>query len=111
MSRFKDFGSGRDLRTEPVTFKLHGEEFEAIPNIQGKVIMDLVTRSQSEDQVEAMRTISMFFDKVLKDESLERFNALLEDKDRIVTVETLGEVIGWLVEEYSNRPEAQPEDS
>lgn len=111
MSRFKDFGSGGEVNTEPINFKLHGEEFTAIPTIQGKVLMDLVSKSQSEDSIEAMGTITKFFDSVLVDESIERFNALLEDKERIVTMETLGEIIGWLVEEYSGRPNQQPEES
>jgi len=38
----------------------------------------------------------------------ERFNTLLDDPGKIVSVETLGEIIGWLIEEYSNRPNQQP---
>lgn len=111
-SRYKDFGSGADVEEkEPIVFKLHDEEFTAIPVIQGKVLMDLVSRSQSEDPVEAMNVVTTFFEKVLTDESIERFNALLEDKDRIVAMETLGEIISWLVEEYSGRPNQQPEES
>lgn len=110
-SRYKDFGSGGEVNTEPLVFKLHNEEFTAIPTIQGKVLMDLVARSQSEDSLEAMKVISTFFDSVLVDESLERFNSLLEDKERIVTMETLGEIITWLIEEYSGRPNQQPEES
>jgi len=110
-SRYKDFGTGGEVNAEPLAFKLHDEEFTAIPTIQGKVLMDLVSRSQSEDPLEAMSVISTFFEKILVDESLERFNALLEDKERIVTMETLGEIIAWLVEEYSGRPNQQPEES
>jgi hypothetical protein len=42
-------------------------------------------------------------------ESYARFDALLEDEKKIVSVETLGEIIGWLIEEYSDRPNPQPE--
>lgn len=111
-SRYKDFGAGTPVEDkEPIVFKLHDEEFTAIPTIQGKVLMDLVSKSQSEDPVEAMNVVSTFFEKVLVDESLERFNALLEDKERIVAMETLGEIISWLIEEYSGRPNQQPEES
>jgi hypothetical protein len=110
-NRFKDFGSGGETSTEPLVFKLHGEEFTAIPTIQGKVLMDLVSKSQSEDSIEAMGVVSTFFDKVLVDESMTRFNVLLEDKERIVTMDTLGEIISWLIEEYSGRPNQQPEES
>lgn len=110
-SRYKDFGVGQIAEKEPIIFKLHDEEFTCIPIIQGKTLMDLVTRAQSEDPVEAMAVVGKFFDKILVDESLDRFNNLLEDKDRIVTMETLADVISWLVEEYSARPNQQPEES
>lgn len=110
-SRFKDFGSGSAVEEkEPIVFKLHDEEFTCIPALQGKVLMDLVSRSQSEDPAESIGVINSFFSSALTDESLERFNALLEDKERIVNMETLGEIIAWLVEEYSGRPNQQPED-
>jgi hypothetical protein len=110
-SRYKDFGAGSATEEkEPIVFKIHDEEFTCIPVIQGKVLMDLVSRSQSEDPNEALGVINSFFSKVLVDESLERFDSLLEDKNRIVTMETLGEIIAWLVEEYSGRPNQQPEE-
>lgn len=109
-SRYKDFGSAVSDK-EPIVFKLHEEEFTCIPTIQGKVLMDLVSRSQSDDPAEAMAVVDTFFEKVLEDESLERFNDLLNAKDRIVTMETLAEIITWLVEEYSGRPNQQPEQS
>ena len=111
-SRFKDFGSGASLEEkEPIVFKLHDEEFTCIPVLQGKVLMDLVSNSQSDDPVQSIGVIDSFFSHALDDESLERFNALLEDKNRIVNMETLGEIISWLVEEYSGRPNQQPEVS
>jgi hypothetical protein len=111
-SRFKDFGAGTSSEDkEPIVFKLYDEEFTCVPVMQGKALMSLVSRSQSEDPVEAMGVIDTFFSQTLTDESLERFNALLEDKNRVVAMETLGEIIAWLVEEYSGRPNQQPEDS
>lgn len=111
MTRHKDFGSGPDLsKLEKITFTLHNEDFTAIPVIQGKVLMELIRDSQSEDAATAADLSGRFFARVLEDESLERFNALLEDKERIVQAETLGEIIGWLLEEYTKRPEEQPED-
>lgn len=110
MSKFKDFGSGPDLsNAEEVSFQLHGETFTCVKAIQGKVLLNLVKDSASEDPVAAARVVEGFFSQVLTDESLVRFNALLSDKDKIVTVETLGEITGWIVEQLTNRPESQPE--
>jgi hypothetical protein len=54
--------------------------------------------------------MNMFFKNVLQDESYARFDALTRDKNRIVEVETLAEIVSWLMEEYSDRPPTQPED-
>lgn len=110
MTRFKDFGSGSSEEKAPISFKIYEEEFHCVTSIQGKTLLDLVKRSQSEDPIEAAMVMNEFFDKVLLDESLERFNALTQDKDRVVSVQTLGEIVAWLISEYTDRPEAQPED-
>lgn len=113
-NRFKDFGNGGgDIPTDPLKFKLYGEEFDCRPAIQGKVLLDLVsgTDATGEDAAGAAKVITKFFDLVLTPESNERFNKLLEDPEKIVTVETLGEITAWLVEEYTGRPTQQPEPS
>lgn len=112
MAKFKDFGAGKLPEvTEQISFKLYDEEFFCVPLMQGRVMLDLVKDSASKDPIVAAETIDKFFSQVLVDESLERFNSLTLDKERIVTTETLGEIVGWLLEEYSGRPEAQPEAS
>ncbi len=105
MAKFKDFGSranGENL--EPVSFKLYEEEFHCVPQIQGKVLLDMVANTNSEDPAESAKTINSFFTTVLKKESLDRFNALLEDSEKIVSVDVLAEIVGWLTEQYTNRP-------
>ncbi len=110
-NRFKDFGSGGKVDTTPLSFKLHGEEFTCRPTIQGKTLLDIVANSGSESGADVAKTITNFFEVTLLPESFERFNALLEDPDKIVSVDTLGEITAWLVEEYSSRPTQQPEPS
>lgn len=110
-NRFKDFGAGKEVTSEPVTFKLHDEEFECYPAMQGKVLLDLVANSNEDDGAAIARTIDKFFAVTLLPESYIRFTALLEDPLRIVSVDTLGEITGWLVEEYAGRPNQEPEVS
>ncbi len=110
MVRHKDFGSGDDT-VEPLTFTLHGEEFVCFPQVPGKFLLDLAKNSSSDDPGENAEIITKFFSQVLEDESYERFQALLEDKHRVVTMDVLGEIVSWLMEEYSGRPEKQPEAS
>jgi hypothetical protein len=109
-NRFKDFGSGGEVSKEPLTFKLHDEEFKCKPNLQGKTLLDIVAGA-SDDGAGAAKSITAFFDVCLMPDSVERFNALLVNPDTIVTVDTLGEITAWLVEEYSSRPTVRPEHS
>lgn len=110
-NRFKDFGSGGEVNKAPLSFKIHNEEFHCRPSIQGKTLLDIVANSGDTSGVGVANTINQFFEVCLVPESFVRFNALLENPDKIVTVETLGEITAWLVEEYSSRPTQQPEPS
>jgi len=104
MTRFKDFGSPTTTK-EPITFAIHGEEFTAVPEIQGRVLMSFVERAGSEDAAAAASLTIEFFEKVLTEDSWTRFSALTESKDKVVPVELLAEIVGWLIEEYTDRPE------
>ena len=110
-ARFKDFGSGEGINQEPLSFKLHGEEFHCYKNLQGNAILDLVAKATSGDARDAAATVRDIFSKALEPESYERFSKLIDDPNKVVTVETLGSITGWLVEQYSGRPTSGPEQS
>jgi hypothetical protein len=110
-TRFKDFGSGENVNKEPLSFQLYGESFECYSSIQGKVLLDMVSDASSNDAEAAAKTITNFFSHALKPESYKRFEDLIENPDKIVNVETLGEITGWLTEQYSGRPQQGPEQS
>lgn len=111
MSRFKDFGAGQETTKEPLSFSLHGETFECHPALQGKFLLDLVASASSDDPGSSAAVVSSFFSQVLTEESYKRFQALSVDPERIVSVETLGEITGWLVGEYTDRPTTAQENS
>jgi len=108
-TRFKDFGVGAVSNTEPITFKLHGEDFTCYPALQGKVLLDMASMSNSNDPSAAANVMYNFFSKCMLPESYEKFTNLLESPETIVTVETLGEIAGWLTEQYAGRPQQAPE--
>lgn len=108
MSRFKDFGDGGVVNREPLKFKLHGEEFNCAPVIQGKILLEIVADSSSEDVAKSSQVMEKFFSAVLNAESKKKFDILLSDPDKITTLETLGEIVAWLMEEYSERPKEPP---
>ena len=112
MAKFKDFGTGKEVgEREPVSFKLHGEEFFGVKHIQGRVLLDLISKSSADDPAVSAQVMSDFFSYVLTDESFKRFDKLIHHKEKIVHVETLSEIVGWMIGEYSDRPEKQPESS
>lgn len=112
MTKFKDFGSGNPAgEQEQISFKIHDEEFNCRPEMQGKVLLNLIAKSSGENPAESAQVIDEFFKTVLMPESYERFDALTQDPSRIVSMETLGEITGWLVEAYSDRPTKRPEVS
>jgi hypothetical protein len=108
MSRFKDFGDGGVVNREPLVFKLHGEEFKCAPVIQGKVLLEIVADSSSEDASKSSQVMEKFVSAALDSESKKKFDTLLGDPDKITTLETLGEIVAWLMEEYSERPKEPP---
>lgn len=109
-TRFKDFGSG-SADTAPLSFALYGETFECRPALQGRFLLDLIASTNLEDEAASAAIVTKFFAEVLLPESLERFEALTSDPDRVVPVQTLGEITGWLVSEYASRPTQQSESS
>jgi hypothetical protein len=112
MARFKDFGNGGDSGTkEPISFKLWGEDFHCVPVIQGKLLLEIVSDSTSDDPAKSALVMDKFFTAVLKPESKKKFDELLSDQEKITTLETLSEIVGWLMEEYSDRPKEQSTDS
>lgn len=112
MARFKDFGKPFDAATaEKIVFKLYDEDFECYPEMQGKVLLEFVKKSAGEDTVGSAEALSSFFEKVLLPESFERFDMLAKDPDRIVTVSTLAQIVGWVMEQYSDRPSEGSENS
>lgn len=110
MAKFKDFGVGpAQDAVEPISFKLHGQDFSCRAAVQGRLLLKLV--ASANDPIAGAESINAFFKMVLLEESYDRFEALCNDTDTIVSVETLGEIVGWLVEQYSDRPTSRPEVS
>lgn len=109
--RYRDFGTGGLEDAAPLSFKLHGETFNCRPAVQGKVMLELISKSDESKPAETAQMVFDFFGKVLLPEDNTRFQALIDSPDTIVKMETLGDIVAWLVEEYSSRPMQGPEVS
>lgn len=109
--RTKDFGSPKDETAEPLVFKLYGEKFTCYPEVQGAKLMRFSKEATSGEQGEVMEALLGFFKTVLYPEDYTRLEDLWEDPERVVPIETIGDIVGWLVEEYTERPTSPSEES
>lgn len=110
-TRFKDFGDGGTVIVEPLSFKLHDVEFKCKSVIQGKVLLDMVAMSGSENSGESASVLKSFLKSVMVADSHAEFLEMQDSDDKIVSIETIGELVGWLVGEYSGRPQEGPDNS
>ena len=76
-------------------------------------MLDLAALSGDEENVaNAATAIDIFFKAVLKsDEEYKRFDRLCKDPDVMINVETLFDIVQWLMETYGERPTQRSEDS
>lgn len=103
--RHKDFGAPVQMEElEPVTFNLYNETFHCYKQIHGVTLLRFVKEANSEDGAAAVSAMLGVFERVMPKDEFKRFETLCEDPDTVVPVETLGEIIGWLMEVYSERP-------
>jgi hypothetical protein len=105
--KFKDFGdigvvNAADI--EPVSFALLGEEFQCRPAIPGSTLLNFVAKADGANTSAAAGSIFAFFESALTPDDYIRFRALVDSPERIVPMDTLSEIVGWLVEQYTERP-------
>lgn len=112
MTRHKDFSGGTKISEfEPLTFSLNGQKFEAVPAIQGSTLLEFVASADGESGGAAATALYKFFEDVMEPDQYQRFQAVLKDPEVIIDMELIGEIAGWLVEEYTSRPTKRPESS
>lgn len=102
--RHKSFGTPANLQSEPVTFELYGEEFSAYPEVQGVQLLKFSKRFSAKEGEVVSDALLDFFKLVLHPESYTRIEKLWDDKDRIVPIETISDIVTYLIEQYTDRP-------
>lgn len=111
-TRTRDFGATKRLTDfDPLNFMLNGETFNCRPAIQGNTLLDFVAEADSDDGGKAAGALRSFFAKSLTEEDYSKFTLMLDSPDVIVDLSVLGDIAGWLVEEYTSRPTTEPESS
>lgn len=99
--RHRSFSAKKKADRGPVTFDLEGQTFEAHKEIPGAVLLDFMATA-GEDGTGTAAAIFPFFEEALLEDDYARFNTLIHDKDISIDMETLVEIVGYLVEEYAD---------
>ena len=103
MVRHKDFGAPASS-DEPITFTLYGEVFKCQPAIQGRYLLEFISKAGSDDPEESAGAVLGFLQHALSPADRERFDALCSSDETVVPLETLASIMEWMVEQYSGRP-------
>lgn len=80
------------------------ETFTAIAVAPGGVLLEFTEKVEPETGARPASAIIQFLEDVLVDGDAPRFTALIHSKTSQVDIDTLGEVVSWLMEEYGQRP-------
>ena len=108
-AKFKDFGSPVAASSdEPVTFQLYGETFRCRPAMQGTALIQFIADASGDDTGAGAKAVLSFFDLAIVEADHDRWHELTLSEDHIVPMETLSEIMDWLVEQYSARPTQPP---
>jgi len=104
MTDIKDFGSP----SEPIQFRIGEDIFKAVPDIPAETIIRLsknkltLTSENGEDPFIGFKAMLA---EILYEDSYKLFVSRLGDKDRPIGVQTLKDVVEWLIgEKYGMRP-------
>lgn len=112
MTKFKDFGAPAVTEVEPIEFRLYGETFSCRPQIPGKTMLEFAKRTSDDSNASENAGVLLdFFKSVMYDESHTRFDAIISDPDKAVSLESLMEIVSWLMETYGSRPTERSERS
>jgi hypothetical protein len=99
MSRYKDFDAARAERAgEPLTFKLGGEMFTGSGEIPAGLLLDASAALTNE--AAAAQAFQALFEGIVPEEDHERFATAV----RRVDMQTVFELVTWIMEEISGRP-------
>lgn len=111
MARHKKFAGGTKISEfEPLNFTLNDVEFNCHAAIPGAVLLEFVKDADS-GTGDSAKALYNFLASAMNEEEYKKLQAVLHNPEVIIEIETIGEIVSWLVEEYSSRPTQRPENS
>jgi hypothetical protein len=110
----KQFTAPRNTK-EPLDFELTYErliddeweqqtdKFKARGQVAGHLMMRIAGAMESGISIQAGEMVTLLSAAILPDYK-HQFMRLIDDNDVAIPIETLGEILAWLAEEYTGRP-------
>lgn len=89
---------------EPIGFELLGENFEAYPKIAGVTLLEFIASGDSESGGSTAQGILDYLKASMKKEEYKRFHAFVADPENEIEIDTLSEIVSFLIEEQASRP-------
>lgn len=97
MSRHRDFAAAR-AESEPLTFTLAGHAF-TIDRVPAGPLLDLADQATLTDE-KAMAAFARFMHALVREEERATLRAALDETD----LQTVLEIVQWVIEESTGRP-------
>lgn len=89
---------------EPIPFELLGESFEAVPKIPGITLLEFIASGEEDSSGSTAKGILDYLRASMKKDDYKRFHKLVSDPENEVEIETLSEIVSYLIGEQASRP-------
>lgn len=90
---------------EPIIFELvEGETFEAYGDVSGATTLEFIAATSSENSGDQARGLLAYLKASMDEENFKRFDAIIKSPDHKISIETLSNIVAFLIEERSSRP-------
>lgn len=106
----RDFTFTAPMQDDAPSFSIAGHEFKCLTQPPPGYLLDVVAAASSEVDVQ-VSAVTSFIEGCLPESSVEEWRLVIHDKDTIIPLATLVEIVSWLVETYGQRPTTPPSDS
>lgn len=105
MSARKSFAPKKKAAAKPVEFDLLDETFTAVPKIPGITLLEFIASGEGEDSGGAVaKGILDYLRSSMKKEEYKRFHDFVSDPENEIEIDTLSEIVSYLIEQQSSRP-------
>lgn len=94
----------KDTTSEPIKFTIGEHEFSAYGQVPGAVLLDFFAKFNVENSNETAQAILRYLKDSMDAENYKRFDALIHDPKVNIPAEQLSAIVGYLIEERTERP-------